>query len=144
MADLCRPPPRRCGRASISAALEDTAVALLAGLTLAISKTSKPGGAHEGILPSTAFPSARRLEMQTRGNTGAFRCSPVSLSSNDCNITYCQGCNVLLIPAQKYNKLTIIVLIYNITPRSSDGTCITTLIKTSLPFKGQSKVEICY
>lgn len=40
---LCRPPPRHGGRASISAALEDTAVALLAGPTLAISKTSNPG-----------------------------------------------------------------------------------------------------
>ncbi len=42
---LCRPPPRRDGRTSISAALEDTAVALLAGSTLAISETSNPGAA---------------------------------------------------------------------------------------------------
>lgn len=40
---LCRPPPRSASRASISAALEDTAAALLAGSTLAISETSNPG-----------------------------------------------------------------------------------------------------
>lgn len=105
---LCRPPPRRGGRASISAALEDTAVALLAGSTLAISETSNPvatlwTGPGKRLLPSTAFLSARRLETQTRGNTGAFRCFSVSLSSIACNIMYCQGYNVLLIPMQKYN-----------------------------------------
>lgn len=39
---LCRPLPRRGGRASVSAALEDTTVALFAASTLAISETSNP------------------------------------------------------------------------------------------------------
>lgn len=58
-------------------------------------------GARERLLPSTAFLSPWRLETQTRGNTGAFRCFSVSLSSNACNIMYCRGYNVLLIPMQK-------------------------------------------
>lgn len=64
------PPPRRSGRASVSAALEDTATALLAGSTLAISETSNPVNACcQAPLPSLG---AEITERRRGGNTGAF------------------------------------------------------------------------
>lgn len=75
---------------------------------------------RECLLPSTAFPSVWRLETPSRGNYGAFRCFSVSLSSNACDIMYCQGYNVLLIEVHKYNKLTNVQK-YNITPSLSDA-----------------------
>lgn len=98
---LCRPLPRRGGRASISAALEDTTVALLAGSTLAISETSNPSTTLWTTLVSVCCqaplsPSVWRLQTQTRGNYGAFRCFSVPLSSNACNIMCSQGYHLLL------------------------------------------------
>lgn len=102
---LCRPQPRRGGRASISAALEDTAVAFFGGLDPGNQRDFKPqrhplNGAREHLLPSAAFPLGLEIRGEDEGKHWCFQrlvCPPCQAMSN---IMFCQGYNVLLIAIQ--------------------------------------------
>lgn len=102
---LCRPQPRRGGRASISAALEDTAVAFFGGLDPGNQRDFKTqrhplNGAREHLLPSAAFPLGLEIRGEDEGKHWCFQrlvCPPCQAMSN---IMFCQGYNVLLIAIQ--------------------------------------------
>lgn len=124
---LCRPQPRRGGRASISAALEDTAVAFFGGLDPGNQRDFKPqrhplNGAREHLLPSAAFPLGLEIRGEDEGKHWCFQrlvCPPCQAMSN---IMFCQGYNVLLIAIQNlliYINTTTCWLEWRKTSRAS-------------------------